>query len=42
MVHEMGSSAKGSKNHTTQTNLPKYVEEVAIEIMQANKATELF
>jgi hypothetical protein len=42
MVHEMGSSAKGSKNPTTQTSLPKYVEEVDVEVMQANKATEVF
>ncbi len=38
----MGSLAKGSKNPMTQTSLPKYVEKVVTEIMQANKATELF
>jgi hypothetical protein len=38
----MGSSIKGSKNLTTQTSTPKFVEEVAVEVMQANKVVELF
>jgi hypothetical protein len=38
----MGSFVEGSKNPTTQTSTPKYVEEVAIRVMQASKATKLF
>ncbi len=38
----MGSSIKGPKNPTTQTNTPKYMEEVATNVMQAQKVTELF
>jgi hypothetical protein len=42
MVQELGSFAKASKDPTTQTSTPKYVEEVAIEIMKVNKVVELF
>ncbi len=38
----MGSFAKGSKNPTTQTSAPKFVEEVATKVMQTQKAIELF
>jgi hypothetical protein len=38
----MGSSIERSKNLTTQTSTPKFVEEVVVEVMQANKAVELF
>jgi len=41
LVQELGSFTKGSKNPTTQINTPKYVEEVTMEVMQANKAIEL-
>jgi hypothetical protein len=42
MVQELGSFAEASKDPTTQTSTPKYVEEVAIEIMKVDKAVELF
>ncbi len=43
MVQEMGSSArKGSKNPMTQISIPKYVEEVAEEVIQIDKTTKLF
>jgi hypothetical protein len=38
----MGSSTKGSKNPTTQTNTSKFVEEVAARVMQVHKIVELF
>jgi hypothetical protein len=38
----MGSSTKGSKNPTTCTSTPKFVEEVAAEVMQVDKVVELF
>ncbi len=38
----MGSSVNKSKNPTTQTSTPKFVEKVAVEIMQVDKADELF
>jgi hypothetical protein len=38
----MGSFVEGSKNPITQTSTPKFVEEVATEVMHANQATELF
>jgi len=38
----LGSSKEGSKNPTTQTSTPRFVEEVAIEVMKANKIVELF
>ncbi len=38
----MGSSLEGSKNPTTSTNTPKFVDEVATKIMQAQKVVELF
>jgi hypothetical protein len=42
MVQEMGSSAEGSKNPTTQTNTLKFVGKVAAEVMQVDKVTKLF
>jgi hypothetical protein len=42
MVHELGPSTKGSGDPTTQISTPKYVEEVAVDVMKANKAIELF
>ncbi len=42
MVHELGSSAEGYGDTTTQTSTPKFVEEVAIEIMKTYKAAKLF
>ncbi len=42
MVHEMGSSIEGFGNPSTHTSTPKSVEEVAIEVMKANKVVELF
>ncbi len=41
MVQELGSSAKGFKDPTTQTSTPKSMEEVAIEVMKADKVAEL-
>jgi hypothetical protein len=38
----LGSFAKGSKIPTTQTSTPKFVDEVPTEVMQADKAVELF
>jgi len=38
----LGSSVNKSKNATTQTSTPKFVEKVAVEIMQVDKADELF
>jgi hypothetical protein len=35
----MGSSVIGSKNPTTQKNTPKFVEEVATNVMQTQKIT---
>jgi hypothetical protein len=42
MVQEMGSFTKGSKNLMTQTNTPKFVEEVVIKVIKVEKASELF
>ncbi len=42
MVQEMGSSVEGYKIPITQTNTTKFVEEVAIEVMQASQTTESF
>ncbi len=42
MVQELGSFMKWSRNFTTQTCTPKFVEEVATKVMQANKVIELF
>ncbi len=42
MVHELGSSIKGSIDPTTQTSTPKFVEGVAIKVMKAYKEAELF
>jgi hypothetical protein len=41
-MQEMGSSIEGFKNPMTQTSTPKSMEEVAIEVMQEDKAVELF
>jgi hypothetical protein len=38
----MGSSTKGSKDPMTQISTSKSIEEVVVEIMQANKITKLF
>jgi hypothetical protein len=38
----MGSFGEGSKNPMTQTNTPKSMEEVVIEVMQANKQLNYF
>jgi hypothetical protein len=38
----MGSSTNGSNNPITQTSTPKSMEEVDVEVMEANKATKLF
>jgi hypothetical protein len=42
LVKELGSFAKGSRNLTTQTSTPKLVEEVIVEVMQEDKAVEVF
>jgi hypothetical protein len=42
MVHELGSSVEKSRYPITQISTPKFVEEVVVEIMKADKATELF
>ncbi len=42
MVQELGSFVEGSRDPTTQTSTPKFVEEVAAEIMKVDKVTELF
>jgi hypothetical protein len=33
LVQELGSFVKRSRNPMTQTNTPKYVEEVGVEVM---------
>jgi len=38
----MGSFVKGSRDPSTYTSTPKFVEEVAIEIMKVDKVVELF
>jgi hypothetical protein len=38
----LGPSIEGSRNPTTKTSTPKFVEEVDIEVMKANNAVELF
>ncbi len=42
MVEELGSFAQGSRDPTTQTNTPKSMEEVVVEVMKADKIVELF
>ena len=42
MIQEMGSFVEGSKDPTTQTSTLKFVEEVVVEKMKANKIVELF
>ncbi len=42
MVHELGSSTKGSIDPMTQTSTPKSMEEVVTEVMEAVKVVELF
>jgi hypothetical protein len=42
MVQELGSFVEGSKDPTTQTSIPNFVEEVATEVMKANKVVTLF
>jgi hypothetical protein len=41
MVQELGSSIEGFGNPTTQTST-KFVEEIVVEVMRADKAVELF
>jgi hypothetical protein len=36
MVHELGSFVERSKDPTTLTSVPKFVEEVVAEIMKAD------
>jgi hypothetical protein len=38
----LGFQVEGSKNPITQTSTPKSLEEVIVEVMQADKATDLF
>jgi uncharacterized protein (DUF2141 family) len=38
----MGSFIEGSGDPSTHTSTPKFVEEVAIEVMKADKVVELF
>ncbi len=42
MVQELGSFVEGSRDPTTQTSIPDFVEEVATEVMEANKVATLF
>ncbi len=42
MAQELGSSIEGSGNLTTHASTPKFVEEVVVELMKANKTTKLF
>jgi hypothetical protein len=42
MVHELGSSIEGSGDTITQTNTPKFMEEVAAKVMKTDKAIKLF
>jgi hypothetical protein len=42
MVQELGSFIEGSKDFTTWTSTLKFVEEVAAEVMKADKATKIF
>jgi hypothetical protein len=44
MVQELGSSTKGSRDPMTLTNynIPKSVEEVAIETMKVDRVAKLF
>jgi len=38
----MGSFVEGSRDPTTHTSTPKFVEEVVIEVIKANEVVELF
>jgi len=42
MVHQLGSFVEGSRDPMIQTSIPKFVEEVVIEVMNTNKVDELF
>ncbi len=42
MVQELGSFVEGPKDPTTQTSTPKSMVEVAVKVMKADKAVELF
>jgi hypothetical protein len=42
MVQKLKSYVEGSRNPTTQTSTPKFVEEVVTKVMKADKAVELF
>jgi hypothetical protein len=38
----LGSSKEGSKNPTTQTSTPKFMEKEVVKMIQIIKATKLF
>jgi hypothetical protein len=42
MVQELGSFVEGSRDPTTQTSIPNSMEEIATEVMKANKVATLF
>jgi hypothetical protein len=42
MVQDLRSSAKGSRDPTTQTSTPKSMEELTAKVMKANKVAKLF
>ncbi len=42
MVQELGSFVEGFGDPTTQTSTPKSMEEVAAEVMKADKVAQLF
>ncbi len=42
MVQELGSFVDGYGDPMTQTSAPKFVEEVAVELIKANKVVDLF
>jgi hypothetical protein len=42
MVQKLGSFVEGFKNPTTQTSTPKSMEEIVIEVMQADITIKLF
>jgi hypothetical protein len=42
MIQELGSSAEGFGDPSTQTSTPKSMEEVDLEVMKVNNVVELF
>jgi hypothetical protein len=40
MVQELGSSIEGSRDSMTQTSIPKFVKEVVVEVMKADKVAK--